>query len=128
MDTFELFKKARESYKGREYLYLFPTHHGTYNAVNYNAMNAELNSFLKLFVVNAAGGYHRLSKDNMNLQEVWFEVSTEFFEQAVSNGPINTALKRLKTRVVTEDPFVVDTDFQKDFKERWLRDRFNKVD
>ena len=99
------FEKARESYKDRNYLYLFPSAHGTYFAVNYHAINAELNSFLSLFnTCGVLGGEHKLSEDD-NHFEVWFEVEEEFYALAMESSVFRKAIEKMGVLITIEYPF-----------------------
>ena len=98
-------QRNREAYKDRKFLYLFPNANGNYFAVNYDACNCALNSFLTLFDVwGNKGGHHKVSEDG-NHQEVWFEVDEEFFKLATETKTFNRAFKGLGIKVVTEYPF-----------------------
>ena len=102
MDTFE---KARDSYEGRKYLYLFPQPTNNYWAVNYHAINSELNSLLALFSISGKrDGKHKLSEDG-NHSEVWFEISDDFYKLATSNHTVREAIERLGVVIVTDYPF-----------------------
>lgn len=98
------FERARDAYKDRKYLYLFPHTGETYCAVNYDAVNAELNTFLRLFDVWRADGNHKVSEDG-NHQEVWFEVDQEFCQLVKTSRTFRHAIERLGVRVVFEYPF-----------------------
>ena len=98
-------RQAEERYRYRKFLYLFPNTNGNYFAVNYDAINCELNSFLSLFDVwGNRGGHHKVSEDG-NCQEVWFEVDEEFARLVSNTFNFNTAFKRLGVKVVFEYPF-----------------------
>lgn len=103
-------KQAKEKYKNRKFLYLFPNANGNYFAVNYDAINSQLNSFLTLFDVwGNKSGQHKLSEDGKR-QEVWFEVDKEFFKLATETMTFNRAFKNLGIKVVTEYPFSKEED------------------
>ena len=105
MDIDNIYEKSKKRYKNRKFLYLFPNTNGNYFAVNYDAINCGLNSFLTLFDVwGNKSGHHKLSEDG-NCQEVWFEVDTEFFKLATETMTFNRAFKNLGIQVVTEYPF-----------------------
>lgn len=102
----EFGRKKVDPYANRKYLYIFKTPHDTYNAVNYDACNAYLNSFMTLFDVFGSlnhAGKHELS-DNGNTSEVWFEVSKEFVE-IIETPVMKNAIKKLGVEVVYEYPF-----------------------
>lgn len=108
-------QRNREAYKDRKFLYLFPNANGNYFAVNYDACNCELNSFLRLFDVwGNKSGHHKVSEDG-NHQEVWFEVDEEFFKLATETMSFNRAFKLLGVRVVTEYPFTKKNPWTNDW-------------
>jgi hypothetical protein len=112
MDAFE---RARESYKDREYLYLFPSKNGsTCHAVNYHAINNELNSFMNLF--DNFGCCHKISEDR-NHQEVWFEVDEEFYLLAKHSDYFRGAIEKLGVEVVFEYPFEKKSEFRRTIKD-----------
>ncbi len=103
--TMNVFERARESYKERKFLYLFPRPDGTtWNAVNYDAVNYELNAFLSLFEVWGGEGQHKISEDG-NHQEVWFEVSSDFAKLFEVNAEVLKAVGRMGVQVVYDYPF-----------------------
>lgn len=113
MDAFE---KARDSYEGRKYLYLFPQPDNNYWAVNYHAINSELNSLLALFSISGKRtGKSKLSEDD-NHSEVWFEVSDDFYQLATNNTTFRTAIERLGVEIVTEYPFFTQDTWATDWK------------
>lgn len=84
----------------RAYVYIFPSPHGTYNAVNYDATNAKANMLLSLFDIWYSKGERKLSNDG-NHQEVWFEL-----KPAVATFTcFRNALKRCGVEVVDKYPF-----------------------
>lgn len=101
-----LYERAKDSYKDRKFLYLFPRPDGsTWNAVNYDATNAELNGFLRNFEVwGSNGGQHQVSEDG-NHQEVWFEVSSDFVKLFEVNAEMLKAVGRMGVQVVYDYPF-----------------------
>lgn len=97
--------RNREAYKDRKFLYIFPNVNGNYFAVNYDACNCELNSFLALFDVwGNKSAQHKVSEDG-NHQEVWFEVDEEFHLLVANTFNFNTVFKRLGVEVVYQYPF-----------------------
>lgn len=110
-----VFDKAHDSYVDRKFLYLFPHTSETYCAVNYDAVNSELNSFLSLFDVwGNKNGHHKVSEDGDH-QEIWFEVDEEFYKLAMENKTFRRAIERLGVKITTEYPFKKDplTDYWK---------------
>lgn len=108
-------RQSQERYKHRKFLYLFPNTNGNYFAVNYDAINCALNSFLSLFDVwGNRGGQHKVSEDG-NCQEVWFEVDEEFFKLATETMTFNRAFKNLGIKVVTEYPFTKKNPWTNDW-------------
>lgn len=63
----------------RKFLYVFSTPNNTTVAVNYDATNNNLNTFLSYFDVWGSNGEFKMSRDGQN-QEVWFECSKKFLE------------------------------------------------
>ncbi len=98
-----LYEKAKDSYKDRKFLYIFPRTGNTYSAVNYYATNCELNSFLKLFDIWGSHGEHKISEDK-NHQEVWFEVDEEFYLLAKHSKTFQRAIEKLGVTIVFEYP------------------------
>jgi hypothetical protein len=115
MNTFDM---ASNSYKGREYLYLFPRYNKsvdggvvTYYAVNYHAINSELNSLLALFSISGERtGVSKLSEDNKH-SEVWFEVDRDFYDMAMHSNTFRTAIERLGVKIATDYPFTRNPDW-----------------
>ena len=105
-DSELLYERAKDSYKDRKFLYLFPRPYGsTWNAVNYDAINAELNVFLRNFEVwGSNGGQHKISEDG-NHQEVWFEVSSDFVKLFEVNAEMLKAVGKMGVQVVYDYPF-----------------------
>lgn len=100
-----LYDKAKDSYKYRKFLYVFPQPDGNnYWAVNYDAINCELNSFLRLFSIYGGDGQHKISEDG-NHQEVWFEVDEEFSRLVSNTFALPEAIKRLGVEIVFDYPF-----------------------
>lgn len=64
--------------ENRKRVLIFPSVHGTTIAVNYDATNGGLNTFLSAFDVWKGRGNHKLSDDNIH-QEVWFEMDFDFY-------------------------------------------------
>lgn len=130
-DLEKLYERAKDSYEGRKYLYIFPQPNNNYWAVNYDAANCELNSFLSLFCLwGKKGGQHRISEDG-NHQEVWFEVDAEFARLAANTFALPEAIKRLGVEIVFDYPFFKKPDPRtndwnarvnaaKDLKARWV--------
>ena len=101
----DVFERARKSYEERKFLYIFPRPDGsTWNAVNYDAVNYELNAFLSLFEVWGGEGHHKISEDG-NHQEVWFEVSSDFARLFEVNAEMMKAVGRMGVQVVYDYPF-----------------------
>lgn len=99
-------RKKTDPYESRKYLYIFKSPYGTYNAVNYDACNAFLNSFMTVFDVWGSlnhAGQHKLSI-NGNTSEVWFEVSKEFVEM-LETETMRNAIKQFGVELVYEYPF-----------------------
>lgn len=113
----EIYQRRQDSYKDRKFLYLFPRPEGkTYNAVNYDATNNQLNTFLALFDVwGTNGGQHKVSEDE-NHQEVWFEVDEEFYQLAMHSNTFRQAIERLGVKVVTDYPFFKKNPWTEDWK------------
>ena len=104
------YERAKERYKNRKFLYLFPNANGNYFAVNYDAINCALNSFLTLFDVwGNTGGHHKVS-EAANCQEVWLEVDEEFFKLATETNTFNRAFRNLGVKIVSEYPFAKKED------------------
>ena len=106
IDLERFYERTKDSYKDRKFLYLFPRPDGnTWNAVNYDAINAELNVFLRNFEVwGSNGGQHQVSEDG-NHQEVWFEVSSDFIKLFEVNAEMLKAVGRMGVQVVYDYPF-----------------------
>lgn len=103
---FDVYERSRQAYKDRKFLYIFPTPHGTYNAVNYDAINNELNTFLRNFELwGSNGGTSKSCADNPKLQEIWFEVSSDFYQLLEVNSEMIKAIGRMGVQVVYEYPF-----------------------
>lgn len=98
------YDRAKDSYKDRKYLYIFHQPDNNYWAVNYDAINNELNSFLRLFSISGADGQHKISEDG-NHQEVWFEVDEEFSRLVSNTFALPEAIKRLGVEIVYDYPF-----------------------
>lgn len=136
MDIDKIYEKAKDSYKDRKYLYLYPKADGnfTYYAINYDAINAALNSFLSLFDVNGLHrGKHKISEDNRNCLEVWFEVPYQFYYLCNKDSMFREAVKRLGVGIVFTRPFNITKDgcgltkTITDIK-KFNKDRFDKED
>lgn len=84
----------------RAYVYIFPSPHNSYYAVNYDATNAKANMLLSLFDIWYSKGEHKLSKDG-NHQEVWFEL----MPAVATFACFKNALKRCGVEVVDKYPF-----------------------
>ena len=99
-------------YDNREnlnYVYLFPSVHGTTNAVNYAAGNCEVNSFLSHFDVWGGNGHTKLNEASHSdpykqKPEMWFECSKEFLELCKAE-PMKQAFRHMGVEVVFEYPF-----------------------
>jgi hypothetical protein len=114
-DLERLYERAKDSYKDRKFLYIFPQPDNNYWAVNYDAINCELNSFLRLFSISGADGQHKISEDG-NHQEVWFEVDEEFSRLVSNTFALPEAIKRLGVEIVFDYPFFkkpATEDYQK---------------
>ena len=101
----EFGRKKTSPYENRQYLYIFKSPHGTYNAVNYSG-NPYLNTFMTLFDVWGSlnhAGHDKLS-DNGNTSERWFEVSKEFVDM-LETQTMREAIKRFGVELVYEYPF-----------------------
>jgi hypothetical protein len=103
-DLERLYERAKDSYKDRKFLYVFPQPDNNYWAVNYDAINCELNSFLRLFSISGGDGQHKISEDG-NHQEVWFEVSSDFVKLFEVNAEMLKAVGRMGVHVVYDYPF-----------------------
>lgn len=88
----------------RNYVYAFPSVHGTCNVVNYRADNNAVNEFLCHFDLWGSHGNFKISIDN-NHQEVWFECSKEFYEM-LHTETMKMAFKRMGVELVFEYPFM----------------------
>lgn len=109
-EAIDCFDRAKDSYNDRKYLYIFPQPDNNYWAVNYDAINCELNSFVSLFDINGKhNGQHKISEDE-NHQEVWFEVDAEFYQLAKYSDTFQRAIERLGVKIVFEYPFYYKTD------------------
>ena len=91
------------------YVYVFPSVHGTTNAVNYAAGNCEVNSFLSHFDVWGKNGQFKWnekshSDPNKQKPEVWFECAKEFLELCKAE-PMKRAFRHMGVEVVFEYPF-----------------------
>ena len=99
-------------YDNREnlnYVYLFPSVHGTTNAVNYAAGNNTVNTFLWHFDVWGGNGRTRLNEASHSdpykqKPEVWFECAKEFLELCKAE-PMKQAFRHMGVEVVFEYPF-----------------------
>lgn len=100
--------KRPDHYANRKYLYAFKSAHGSYYVVNYKADGNSINSFLTLFDVHNCNGHFKLCEDNNNLQEVWFEVTSEFVEMLKTNTEIRKAIAKFDVEIVFEHPFKED--------------------
>lgn len=105
----DYYDRAKDSYKDRKYLYIFPQPDNNYWAVNYDAINCELNSFLRLFSISGRDGQHKISEDE-NHQEVWFEVDEEFYRLVSNTFALPEAIKRLGVEIVFDYPFFKKPD------------------
>jgi hypothetical protein len=103
-DLERLYERAKDSYKNRKFLYVFPQPDNNYWAVNYDAINCELNSFLRLFSISGGDGQHKISEDG-NHKEVWFEVSSDFVKLFEVNAEMLKAVGRMGVQVVYDYPF-----------------------
>jgi hypothetical protein len=61
----------------RNYVYVVPTAHNTYNVINYSG-KSEVNSFLHLFDIWGRRGRQKMCSDG-NHSAFWFECSDSFF-------------------------------------------------
>ena len=91
------------------YVYVFPSVHGTTNAVNYAAGNCEVNSFLTHFDVWGKNGQFKWnekshSDPNKQKPEVRYECAKEFLELCKAE-PKKNAFKNMGVEVVFEYPF-----------------------
>jgi hypothetical protein len=110
-----LYDKAKDSYKDRKFLYVFPQPDNNYWAVNYDAVNCELNSFLRLFSISGGDGQHKISEDG-NHQEVWFEVDEEFSRLVSNTFALPEAIKRLGVEIVFDYPFFKKKSTTEDYQ------------
>ena len=125
MYTFErardVFERTRDSYIGRKYLYLFPRTGETYCAVNYDAVNNELNTFISRFDVwGPRSGQNKLSDDG-NHSEMWFEVPEEFYNLCRTNRMFIRAIESFGVKIVFDYPFKSDFDKLKEEHERMAK-------
>lgn len=91
------------------YVYVFPSVHGTTHAVNYAAGNCEVNSFLSHFDVWGKNGQFKWnekshSDPNKQKPEVWFECAKEFLELCKAE-PMKQAFRHMGVEVVFKYPF-----------------------
>ena len=102
----------KDNYIGRKYLYISKSVDGDgYDAVNYDAGNCHLNSFLTLFDINHNNGHFKLSGPNRNKSEVWFKVSEDFVDTLRSSKSLCDAISRLGVRITFTDPFSDEKEF-----------------
>lgn len=81
----------------RQVVHIFPSAYGTARVVNYAADHNSLNSFLSMFDIWEGNGEFMLSDDG-KYNEVWFEVSQEFHEFAMTET-MGRVFKRFGVRV-----------------------------
>lgn len=92
-----------QSYQTRKCIYVFPTPHNTYNVVNYDVTNKDLNQFLSLFDIFNNKGYLKVNDDDKVTQEIWFETSKSFGEALeCDESDIYIAVKRLGVEIKVE--------------------------
>ena len=96
----------------RNYVYAFPSVHGTYNVVLYykyrsrtDCSDIKIINFLGNFDIykNVRGCYKYNKK--YHCAEFWFECSKEFFEM-LHTETMNRAFKRMGVELVFEYPFM----------------------
>lgn len=90
----------------RNYVYAFPSVHGTCNVVNYSG-DSTVNSFLTTFEVWGGHGIMKLhDKYSENpWPEFWFECSKEFFE-ILHTDTMKQAFNRMGVKLVFEYSFM----------------------
>lgn len=84
--------------EARRMIRIMPSVHNTTTVINYSADNCELNSFLCAYDIWGSNGCFKLSDDN-NHQEVWFEMSKEFYELSRTET-MQRAFKHFGVRVM----------------------------
>lgn len=91
-------RRSESSYPAeRQVVHIFPSAHGTACVVNYAADHNSLNDFLSMFDIWEGNGEFKLSDDGKH-SEVWFEVSKEFHEFAMTET-VERVFKRFGVRV-----------------------------
>lgn len=89
----------------RNYVYAFPSVHGTCNVVNYSG-DCTVNTFLWQFDVWGSKGRMRFHNDDPHTWgDFWFECSKEFFEM-LHTDTMKRAFKRMGVELVFEYPFM----------------------
>ncbi len=91
------------------YVYVFPSVHGTVNVVNYAANKNEVNTFLWHFDVWGGNGKTKLNRAShpdpyKQMPEMWFECPMEFMELCKTDT-MKHAFKHMGVEVVFEYPF-----------------------
>ncbi len=94
-----------------KYVYVFPSVHNTVNAVNYDAGNCAVNTFLSHFDVWGGNGQTKFnaashSDPYKQKPEMWFECSKEFFELCKMET-MQKAFKHMGVEIVFEYPYKV---------------------
>ena len=88
----------------RNYVYAFPSVHGTCNVVNYSGIG-EVNDFLHCFDVWGSYGNPKSQRiKNRIVYDFWFECSKECFE-TLHTDMMKRAFKRMGVELVFEYPF-----------------------
>lgn len=88
----------------RNYVYAFPSVHGTCHVVNYRADSIDLSTFISNFDVWGSYGQFKTS-NNPQYKEVWFECSKEFLEM-LHTDTMKRTFKRMGVELVFEYPFM----------------------
>lgn len=86
--------------ENRRMIRIMPSVHNTTTVINYCADNSELNSFLQAYDVWGSSGCFKPSEYPCdNHQEVWFEMSKEFYELS-KTVTMQRAFKHFGVRVM----------------------------
>ena len=91
----------------RNYVYVFPTPHNTFNVVNYSG-KSEVNSFLHLFDIWGSRGHQKMCSDG-NHSAFWFECSDSFFV-LLHTQEMERAFERLEVILTFDDNQIMDID------------------
>lgn len=91
----------------RNYVYVFPTPHNTFNVINYSG-KSEVNSFLHLFDIWGSRGHQKMCSDG-NHCAFWFECSNSFFA-LLHTQEMERAFERLGVVLTYDHNQIMDID------------------